>query len=68
MSRQLVADNIKVKNSALNLGVVTASTLVGRGDSGVGPAEEIVLGAGLTMSGNTLSADGGSGEFQIEEI
>jgi hypothetical protein len=40
---------------------VSASKLLGRGDSGAGDPEEITLGAGLTISGTTLSASGGGG-------
>lgn len=38
-----------------------ASKLLGRGDSGAGDFQEITLGAGLTMTGTTLSASGGGG-------
>jgi hypothetical protein len=41
--------------------VSAASTLLGRGDSGSGDVEEIILGTGLTMTGTTLSAAAGSG-------
>lgn len=41
--------------------VSAASRLVGRGDSGSGDPQEISLGAGLTMTGTTLSASGGGG-------
>jgi hypothetical protein len=41
--------------------VSAASRLLGRGDSGSGDPEEIILGSGLTMTGTTLSASGGGG-------
>jgi hypothetical protein len=40
---------------------VSASTLLGRGDSGAGDPQEITLGSGLSMSGTTLSASAGGG-------
>lgn len=39
----------------------TASTLLGRGDSGNGPAQEITLGSGLQMTGTVLSSTGAGG-------
>ena len=39
--------------------VSAASRLLGRGDSGSGDTQEISLGAGLTMTGTTLSASSG---------
>lgn len=41
--------------------VSEAARLLGRGDAGAGDPEEITLGAGLTMTGTTLSASGGGG-------
>lgn len=41
--------------------VSAASRLLGRGDSGAGDVQEIILGSGLTMTGTTLSASGGGG-------
>ena len=41
--------------------VSAASRLLGRGDSGSGDVQEIILGSGLTMTGTTLSASGGGG-------
>lgn len=41
--------------------VTTSSVLLGRATTGAGNIEEIALGSGLTLSGATLSAAGGSG-------
>ena len=41
--------------------VSAVSKLLGRNSSTTGPPEEITLGAGLTMTGSTLSASGGGG-------
>jgi hypothetical protein len=38
--------------------ISAASRLLGRGDSGSGDPQEIILGSGLTMTGTTLSASG----------
>lgn len=42
--------------------VTAASRLLGRGDSGAGDPQEITLGAGLVMTGTSLSASGGGGD------
>jgi hypothetical protein len=45
-----------------NLAQVSESKLLGRGQgAGAGDAQEITLGSGLTMTGTTLDAAGGSG-------
>jgi hypothetical protein len=53
-------------NGKVDTGLVTSSgltmntgVLLGRGTSGVGAVEEIVIGSGLTLTGTTLSAAGG---------
>ena len=38
---------------------MATNKLIGRGTAGTGPMEEITLGTGLSMSGNTLNASGG---------
>jgi hypothetical protein len=55
-------------NGKVNTGLITSSgltmntaRLLGRGTAGVGAVEEIVIGSGLTLTGTTLSAAGGSG-------
>jgi hypothetical protein len=38
---------------------MTSGRLIGRGTAGAGPMEEIILGANLSLAGNTLNATGG---------
>lgn len=58
---------IKINNDAVTYAkmqnVSAASKLLGRGDSGSGDTQEITLGTGLTMTGTTLAASGGSGGY-----
>jgi hypothetical protein len=52
-----------IDNSAVTLAKIqnlSVSTLLGRGDSGFGAPQEITLGAGLAMTGTTLSVSGGA--------
>ena len=48
--------------------VSAASRLLGRGDSGAGDVEEIILGTNLTMAGTTLNAAGGYYEIQEDGV
>lgn len=47
---------------------VTTNKLVGRATAGTGVMEEIILGTGLSFSGNTLNASGGGGGAGSGEI
>ena len=54
----------KIANDAVTYGKiqnVTTNRLLGRVSAGNGDTEEIIIGAGLSVSGTTLSATGGSG-------
>jgi hypothetical protein len=65
-----VIDNDVVTYSKIQ-NVTSSSVLLGRATTGAGNIEEIVLGSGLTMSGTTLSAAGGSGggvTYQVDVI
>jgi hypothetical protein len=55
--------NNKVPTGLITSSGLTMNTarLLGRGTAGVGAVEEIVIGSGLTLTGTTLSAAGGSG-------
>ena len=45
--------------------ISAGSLLLGRGDSGAGDPQEIVLGTNLSMSGTTLNASGGGGSGDV---
>ena len=47
--------------------VSAASRLLGRGDSAAGDPQEITLGAGLAMTGTTLSSSGGGGSMTTQD-
>ena len=48
-------------NFTLRTNVTTTQRLLGRYSAGAGAYEEIIIGTNLTLSGNTLSATGGTG-------
>jgi len=56
------ATSLTIANDAVTYAkmqnVSAASRLLGRGDSGSGDTQEIIIGSGLTMTGTTLSASG----------
>jgi hypothetical protein len=47
--------------------IMDSGFLVGRYSSGTGVFEQIVIGSGLTLTGDTLSADGGGGTYDSNQ-